>query len=189
MKIPVPYQIAFFLLLVLAGESCKNDFEAVRDLTREPKAQVEEVYDFEMLYSDSAIVRVKISGQTMHRHTNGNKPYQEFPDGVLVEFYDISGDVTSRLSSRYAIRDEEKKTVFVQDSVVWESVNQEKLETSELTWDERSEKIFTNKFVTIRRPDEIIYGHGFESNQEFTRSRIRAIEGRIAIENLNTGGF
>ncbi|MBR9921008.1 MAG: LPS export ABC transporter periplasmic protein LptC [Bacteroidetes bacterium] len=183
------FHIFLFVAFTSLLHACKNDLQAVRDLTREPKAQVEEVYDFEMLYSDSAIVRIRISGPVMLRHVDQQAPLQEFPEGVLVEFFDPAGNVTSKLSSRYAVRDEDEKKVLVRDSVVWESVNQEKLETSELTWDEREEKIFTNKFVTIRRPDEIIYGHGFESNQEFTRSRIRAIEGRIKMNELNSAGF
>ncbi|MCB0705456.1 MAG: LPS export ABC transporter periplasmic protein LptC [Saprospiraceae bacterium] len=181
MNLTIFFKLLFLGSCLLSFQACKNDLQAVRDLTREPQAQVEEVYDFNMLYSDSAIVRVRISGPVMLRHAEQKAPQQEFPQGVLVEFFDISGDVTSRLSSRYAIRDEEAKKVFVRDSVVWESVNNEKLETSELTWDERTERIYTNKFVTIRRPNEIIYGNGFESNQEFTRSRIRAIEGKIQV--------
>ena len=63
----------------------------------------------------------------------------------------------------------------------------DRLETEELIWDEATEKVYTNKFVIIRRPGEIIYGHGFEANQDFTFSRIRAIEGRLKSDGMEEG--
>jgi LPS export ABC transporter protein LptC len=181
--------ILFSFLLGLSLASCKNDLKDVHNLIPKDRVQVEEIFEFEMLYSDSAVVRVRVSGPEMRRYIDQQNPRQEFSSGVLVEFFDFRGQVTSTLSSKYAIRDEDKSMVIVRDSVVWESVNGERLETSELTWDEKGEKIYTNKFVTIMRPDEIIFGHGFESNQEFTRSRIQAIEGRIRLEDLGTDAF
>ena len=71
----------------------------------------------------------------------------------------------------------------MRDSVVWKSVEGDTLETEELFWDERREKIYSNKFVVITRPDEVIYGHGFEADQDFSYSRINAIEGRIKVDN------
>ena len=179
---------SIFIIILLAG-ACKNDLADVRNLIPPDRVQVEELYTFEMLYSDSAVVRVRVSGPKMLRHVDNQEPRQEFPEGVLVEFFDFQGRITSRLSSKYAIRDEEESSVLMRDSVVWQSAQGERLETSELTLDEKEERIFTNKFVTIRRADEILFGHGFESNQAFTRSRIRAIEGRIRLEDLDTESF
>ena len=88
-------------------------------------------------------------------------------------------------TAKYGVRYPNEGLVIVRDSVVWESMAQEKLETSELRWDEREKKIYTNKFVRITRPDEIIYGHGFEANQDFSYSKIQAIEGRIKVGDLS----
>ena len=73
----------------------------------------------------------------------------------------------------------------MRDSVVWESLNKEILETTELIWDEKEERVFTNKFVVIRRPGEIITGYGFESNQDFTYSKIKSVTGQFASDKLN----
>lgn len=170
-------------LALLAG-ACKNEIEDVNTLVSKFDTQVETAREVEILYSDSAQVRVRITGPTMLQYLDRREPKQEFPDGVNVSFFGPEGAVTSQLDARYGVRLENKNEVIVRDSVVWQSVEGEKIETEELIWDERSRKIFTNKFVVITRPDEIIYGHGFEADQDFTYSRINAIEGRLKVNEL-----
>ena len=177
------------LALLIAGAalllgSCKNTVEDVNDLVSKFDTQVETAKGVEILYSDSAQVRVRITGPTMLYHLDRREPRQEFPDGVSVDFFGPEGAITSQLDARYGLRLENKNEVIVRDSVVWQSVEGEKIESEELIWDERQRKIYTNKFVVITRPDEIIYGHGFEADQDFTYSRINAIEGRLKVDDL-----
>ena len=168
--------------------ACKNDLPLFPETFPPESIQIEELHGFEMLYSDSAKVRVRVRGPVMWRHLDEKNPRQEFPEGIEVEFFDANFRVNSRLTSRYAIRDEKEHQIVVRDSVVWTGLNNEQLETEELVWEEESKKVYTNRFVVIRRNDEIIWGHGFESDQDFSRSRIKAIEGRIKIEDLPQSG-
>lgn len=172
------------LLLLGISYGCQNDLEEVARVITPEELHMEFIENFEMWYSDSAVVRVRISGPQMIRHLDEVDPRQEFPAGVHVEFFGSPNTVTSQLHSKYAIRYEKEDRIIVRDSVVWRTINQEVLETEELIWDEKNEKVYTNKFVTLRRPDEIIYGHGFESNQDFSRSKVRAIEGRIKLDKM-----
>ena len=146
--------------------------------------EVETAKDVEILYSDSAQVRVKITGPTMLNYLDKKEPQQEFIDGVKVDFFDPDGTVSSQLTANYAIRLEKRNEVIVRDSVVWQSVKNEKIETEELIWQETKERIYTDRFVVITRPDEIVYGHGFEANQDFSYSKINAIEGRIKVDKI-----
>lgn len=161
--------------------SCKNDPSAIQEAFPAEAVYVEEIRDFEMLYSDSAKVKVRVKGPVMWRHLDEKNPRQEFPQGVEVEFLDDALRINSRLTALYAVRMEPDSRIIVRDSVVWTGLNNEKLETEELIWDERAKKVYTNKFAVIRRTDEILWGHGFESDQNFSRSRIKAIEGRIKV--------
>jgi LPS export ABC transporter protein LptC len=104
---------------------------------------------------------------------------------MKVEFFTPNKRVTSRLTAKYGMRLEKDKQIIMRDSVVWESLNKEILETTELIWDEKEERVFTNKFVVIRRPGEIITGYGFESNQDFTYSKIKSVTGQFASDKLN----
>lgn len=170
--------------LLLACENKMEDIEALQDKL---DTQVERAEEVEILYSDSAKIKVKIAGPTMLYHLDRKAPKQEFPDGVKVDFFDQFQQLSSVLTAKYAIRLEQKQQVLVRDSVVWKSVDNEKLETEELIWDEQKEKLLSNKFVVITRPEEIIYGHGFEANQDFSNARINAVEGRIAVDKLDDG--
>jgi hypothetical protein len=53
--------------------------------------------------------------------------------------------------------------------------------TEKLIWEEKAERIYTDQYVRIIRPDEIIYGDGMESNQNFTKYKILNIRGTIAL--------
>lgn len=163
--------------------SCENNLAEVEALTSKLNTEVETAKEVEILYSDSAQVRVKIAGPTMLYYLDKKEPRQEFIDGVRVDFFDADGATTSKLTAKYAIRFENKNEVIVRDSVVWQSVENEKIETEELIWQENKERIYTDRFVVITRPDEIVYGHGFEANQDFSYSRINAIQGRIKVDD------
>ncbi len=171
-----------FGLALISLAACKNELAEIEALTDNYSTNVETAKEVEILYSDSAQVRVRITGPTMLYHLDRTQPHQEFPDGVNVDFYDAEGLVTGELTARYGVRYENRGEVVVRDSVVWKSTEGEKLETEELIWDEHTGKVYTKKFVVVTRPDEIIYGHGFEADQNFTYSRINAIEGRIKVE-------
>ena len=63
------------------------------------------------------------------------------------------------------------------ESVVLISSQGEKLETEELIWDERENKIYTDKKVIITTAKELIQGEGFESKPDFSEYSISKIQG------------
>lgn len=174
----------FLSLFLISLIACENDLAEVQRLVNKDEIAVETAKEIEMLYSDSAQVKVRIKSPTLLRHLDNRNPRQEFPDGINVEFLNARHQPTSRMTSKYAMRYEKENKVVVRDSVVWISADNEILETEELIWEEGKDKVYTKKFVVIRRPQEIIYGHGFESNQDFTEWKINAIQGRKKVEGL-----
>lgn len=182
-KTPLGTLPVFLSILFLA--SCENDLSEVNRLFSKNETQVETALEVELLYSDSAILDLRILSPKMLRHIDAQNPRQEFPEGLEIEFFDDAGKtVTARMTARYAERFEDDNKFTVRDSVVWRSQKGEQLETEELIWEEQDDRVHTNKFVVVRRSDEIIYGHGFDSNKDFTRWKIRAIEGRIKSNGL-----
>ncbi|MCB0663024.1 MAG: LPS export ABC transporter periplasmic protein LptC [Saprospiraceae bacterium] len=170
--------------ILLSALGCENDLDEINRLFSKDEIEVEIAKTVEILYSDSAVTRVKVVAPVMKRYTDKTNPKEEFPNGLKVDFYDMDKKVTSWLTAKYGERYQQQGIIIVRDSVVWKSSTKEQLETSELTWDEKKEKVYTNKFVVVRRPGEILYGYGFESNQDFTRSKIRAIEGRLKVDDF-----
>lgn len=175
--------LSFVVCCALISWACENDLAEVEALQQRLDVKVETVKEVEILYSDSAQVRVRVTGPTMLNNLDRTEPFQEFIDGVLVEFFDFNNQITSTMVARYAIRFERSGEVIARDSVVWESIDGQKLETEELIWQEREAQIFTRKFARITTPTEIIYGHGFRANQDFSNARIQQVEGIISVDD------
>jgi LPS export ABC transporter protein LptC len=183
-KTPLRLCAFVFSLLLLLLTSCENDLAEVNQVVTQDELKYETMRNVELLYSDSAILRVKVNGDKMLRYLDMNNPTQEFPEGINVDFFGPNGRTQSQLSANYALRYEKKNEIIVQDSVVWESKRDDRLETEELIWDEKNNRVYTKKFVKNTRPEEIVYGYGFEADQEFKRWEINAITGRIKVEGL-----
>ncbi|NND34195.1 MAG: hypothetical protein HKN76_16530, partial [Saprospiraceae bacterium] len=133
-------QLALLFTLVLFITSCVNDLEEVNQIFEKSEPGVEVAKDIEMLYSDSAIVRVRVISATLVRHLESDKPRDEFPDGIHVDFLDPDGTVNSTLDAERADRyTREKKVIARSDAnkttpVILQNNLGERLETSELIW-------------------------------------------------------
>lgn len=136
-------------------------------------------------YSDSAIVRVIIKGPVMLTHSESNKERKEFTDGIWVDFFDEFGRISSTLTAKYAVQYDREGKVVVRDSVVWRSVEDQMIETSELIWDERQELIYTNKFSVITTPVDTIFTQYFRANQNFSEIIMTSTDGSIIVEDIN----
>lgn len=176
--------IPAFLMMFFLFSACENDLAEVQKIIPKDFVGKETFKTVELLYSDSAIIRVRVLAPSMVRHLDRREPRQEFDQGLKVDFFGLHKNVQSKLSAKYAIRLINEKKVIARDSVELHSNKSEKLETSELIWDEKNKKIYTNKFVMITTPDEKIWGYGFEANQEFTKWSIKAIEGELKVKDL-----
>lgn len=168
---------AFAFLLV----SCENDIEEVNSITARSNYPVESGKDMEVIYSDSGHIKIKLNAPVMMRFA-GENPYMEMPQGVKVLFYDDSMNVNSHLSANYAISREKEEIMEAKNNVVVVNEKGEQLNTEHLVWDKRQSLIHTKEFVKITTAEEIIYGNGLESNQSFTKYKIKDIKGTINLK-------
>ncbi len=184
LKLKMNRSLFLNIIALLLFSSCQNDLEEIDKVISGEMISVETAKDVSMVYSDSAEVRVMVEGPVMLRHLDKENPRQEFTHGVKVVFFGVRQQVESVLTAKYALRLEKKNQIIVRDSVVWASEKGEKLETEELIWEESKEKVYTNRFVTITKPDEVIYGYGFEASQDFSTWTINAIEGELKNQGI-----
>ncbi len=175
----------FFWILTLAAFACTDPIKETRQVFTQDDVAVEVGREVEILYSDSAIVRVRVTGPVLHNFSGSEKPRQEFPEGIKMEFLLPDLSVRSVLTSRKATRYQSEGRIIARDSVVLTTVKQEKLETEELIWDERTAKIRTDKFVKVTQPGEVIYGFGLEAEQDFSYWKILVPKGRIKVDQIN----
>lgn len=153
----------------------------VNKITSQHEASSETGKDIEVLYSGLGRIKAKLTAPTMLRfHTK--EPYTELPDGLKILFFDESAKVESQLTAGYGISYEKSDEMIVRNNVEAVSVKGDKLNTEELVWSQKTQKISSDKFVKITTRDEIIFGDGFESNQDLTNYKIKKIRGTIRLK-------
>ncbi len=176
-------KIFIYTLTVSGLFACRTEVSEMPVITRD-QVRIEKGEDVEIIYSDSARVRVRVMGPKMLYYTDFNNPRQEFTEGIRALFYDDAQNQQSVLTGKYAIRDERKRQVIVRDSVIWESLIDGRLETTELIWDEATNTIKSTKFVKITRQNEMINGFNFETNDKLTHWRILSPKGVLKVDEL-----
>lgn len=161
---------------------CENDVKKVYELTAKTNLPVDKGINVELIYSDSAKVKIKLTAPISERYL-GEKPYLEFKKGVEVIFYDSLMKQESKMSAEYAIQKETENIVEGRTNVEIINKKGEKLNTEQLFWNQDTRLIYTDKFVKITTADEIIMGNGLEADQNFTKYKIKSVSGTITIKD------
>ena len=159
--------------------------EEVNAIVERELLPVEVADDIRIIYSDSAILKVILEAKHLERFL-GENPYLEMTEGVHVRFYNKLGQVESELRSNYAVSHQNTDIMEAKEDVVVINQKGETLNTEHLIWEEKTERIHTEEFVKITTEDEVIFGHGFESNQDFTKYRIKKIKGTINLKDAES---
>jgi len=170
--------------------SCENSIEKVKLVTSHEVLPVQSMRDAEFTYSDSAEIKFKVITPLLHRYIGEGEdpePYDVFPEGVKVISYNDQMEPESQITANYAISYSKKGLMEAENDVVVINSEGKKLNTEHLVWNEAEGKIFSDKFVKITTPEEIIFGDGLEANQDFSEYRIKNIKGRIKINEAEDG--
>ena len=155
--------------------------EEVVDLTREQDSlSVEVAHDVDIIYTDSSVLRAKISAPLMKRKPDAEEPYVEMPNGVTAYFYGSNGQRQSSMHAQYAINYERKDVIELRDSVRVINVNDEEFKTDHLIWDKKKRTVVSERPVRVRiRDEKIIMAEGFESDERFMRYTFKKVTGIV----------
>ena len=135
------------------------------------------------LISDSGITRYKVVAEEWLIYDKKNPPYWAFEKGVYLEKFDTLFRVDASIKADTAYYHEKKKLWELKGHVQILSQRGDKFQTDLLFWDEKKEKVYSDKFIQIEQEDKIIKGYGFESNQDLTEYEIKNTTGVFTIED------
>ena len=170
------YTLALWGIFVI---SCTENEQAIRD-KKVYDGPVRQAKNVEMYYSEVATRKSFLKTPRMLEFKDGNR---EFPDGLYLEFFNEQGEKSSVLRADYAeYMRVEKLWKATGDVEVKSLLKEQQLNTEELYWKPEEERIYTDKFVTIRQQDEVLYGTGLESDQDFTDFTITNLSGDIKLK-------
>ncbi len=115
-----------------------------------------------------------------HFQKYDRSPKTELDEGVTVLFYGSYGQKqVSRLTAQRAEIDDKTNDMMVFDRVVLIAQDSTRLETDSLSWHRESEKITGEGRVTIRRPDGVETGVGFEASSDLKRWTMHQVITRL----------
>lgn len=169
----------WLLFLVATIISCHETSEEALN-AEEYDGPIMELQNIIFHYSDSALVRVKGTAKKRKEFANGD---QEYPEGLYLEFYDNQGQLESTIDANVAFYNKAEDWWRGREGVVVKKMESgQQLNTEELYWVPTSERIHTEKFVTIRTKDQVLYGTGLEAKQDFSSYSIKNVKGDLQLE-------
>ncbi|MDZ7896478.1 MAG: LPS export ABC transporter periplasmic protein LptC [Arcicella sp.] len=173
--------LLFFSVFCLLLSACEDDKKEVKK--QQYPGPISEVYGINMAYTDSAKLVVKMSTEAQLTMANEDKKY---PKEVRIFFFDKMGNNTTKLRGDSAVYIKQTNLYRIMGRVqINNQVKNEVLETDELFWSPDTRKIYSNKAVDIKTPDQTIHGVGMDSNQDFTQYTIRRISNsQVSVKNL-----
>jgi LPS export ABC transporter protein LptC len=161
--------------------SCENEIAKIKTITSTEELPSATADGFEMLYSDSSVIRLKMQTPELIRHENDKEPYTEFPKGVKIIKYDAGMNIVSSITCLYAKHFDADDRWEAKNNVIAVNLKGDTLKTEYLVWDTRKEKIYSDQFVQIIQKDQIYTGIGFESNQDFSTYHIKNLKGHMYV--------
>jgi LPS export ABC transporter protein LptC len=174
--------IAVVMLLFVA--SCQKKTEELVDIIFNPDSVPTMTTDSVItLISDSGVTRYKLITKKWQVFDGAKEPYWFFPEGIYLERFDSLFNVEAVVFADTAWNYVNKQLWRLKGNVNAQNMEGEKFFSDELFWDQRQQRIYSDKYIEIQKGETELKGYGFESNQEMTEYRIfKPHDGRIPLK-------
>lgn len=126
-----------------------------------------------MNISDSGRVKYKVITKRMQIFDKAKDPHWFFPHGLYLEQYDNLFKVNATITADTVWNFTAKGIWQLRGHVVIKNVNGSIFKTPELFWDQRQQKIYTDKFISIVTPEKTLKGYGLDASQDLKKYKIR----------------
>lgn len=180
----LPLSILILNFLISCGDDKKEYVNAPLNNETMPSMRDDSVT---MLISDSGLIKYKLITKNWQFFENAKDPHWHFPEGIYIEQFDTTFQKQTSIKADTAWNFTLRKLWKLKGNVFIENINNETFSTDELFWDEKEQKVYSDKYIEINRPDKLILkGIGFESNMNMTQYKIfRPRDTYIYVEDNN----
>lgn len=167
----------FIILCSLVLVACENDEKKVNAFF-EKKLGVDKATNIESYMSQGGKMKAKLTAPVMLRYQDTSSR-MELPNSLHIDFYDSTKRVESKLDALYASYYENDNKIFLRDNVRVYNTKGDTLFCKELWWDQRIQKFYTEKSVSIHTADMIMYGEGLSAPQDFKTFEIYKVTNSV----------
>jgi len=178
--------VTFFGLTTLLVSSCSSKVasEIPSDLIANKKIPSVEATDFQTTYTDSGVVRYFLTTPKLLIFDKEKEPYKEFPEGFHLQQFDANKNIISELSGNYGKNFGLEQKWLATGNVVMVNNKGDTLRTEELIFLAKEDRIYSEKFVSIKKGDQSFNGSGgFESDTQMTKWTFKKTTGYAFIKD------
>ena len=166
-------KLTIFLMLFFV--SCSKN-EVINNVEKDVHDQLST--NVEITLTKKGNITAKIKSEILQK--NNQSLQLELYDNVNVDLFDEDFQHKSLIKSQSAMVNEKDNTIKAYGSVMVISNDGKILMTDSLTWDNNSDKIYTDANLEFVTSDtDTLYGTGFKSNIDLTDWNILQPRGRI----------
>jgi len=160
------YLPALFICMLLLS-ACENSLDDIKKVSSEEENKpISRSTGVEVIYSDSARVKARMTTPLMIENDDAAKPYHEMPKGVKIIIYDEDLKEKGVVTSDYAIQREKEQIIEFRKNVVATNAQGETFKSEELIYDLKAKKFYSTKSVQITMTNgNVMNGTGFNSNE------------------------
>jgi LPS export ABC transporter protein LptC len=167
---------------IIFSNSCQNDPKDINRIQVPDTLSGQFITNGELYYSEFGVTKIRITAPIINNYET-TENYTEMPEGFFAEFFDENKSVETTISAEYGIVLNKDNLMKARRNVVVTSLkDNEQLNTEELIWDMNIKKIYTKAFVKLTSVDKILYGEGFESDENFENRSITKLRGEILVK-------
>jgi LPS export ABC transporter protein LptC len=165
------------LLVAITLFACEGNLKNVQRLNLADNAPVTEGKGINFKYTDSGRVVYNVLATKFLDYSNFEFGYEEFPDGIEVNFYDEDNKKNTVVAD-YAINYTDTEIVDLRNNVVLITSDRMVLKAQQLYWDKENKWVFTDQPYQIKLKNGTINnGAMFDSSQDFTNFLSRKNKG------------
>lgn len=129
------------------------------------------------LVSDSGFTRYHITAPVWLMFDDAQDPHWSFPEGLDMERYDDNKAVDATFCADSATYFNAKRLWRFDGNVRMRNTGGDRFATEQLFWDQQNGKVYSDSFIHIERPDRVLEGIGFESNERMDEFEILNVQG------------
>ena len=158
--------------------SCRNKEKQLGDaVTSRDSTSVMTTRGVDMYISENGIIRYHVIAEEWKIFDKMKPPFYSMEEGVLLEILDSVMQVESSIKADTAYYLIDDEIWELRRNVHAENVKNEKFDTHLLFVNNSRDKMYSDSLIRIEQEDQVIIGHGFESNGKMTDYTIRKTEG------------
>lgn len=164
----------YFVTMLFA---CNDHMEEMKKMNLSLQQPQTTTTNINLFYTDSGQVKANLRSPKMLDFSQEEFPFQEFPVGVEVDFFD-NDSTKNTIISDYAIIYKLTNIIDLRGNVQIVTSDSTVLNSQQLYWDESEAWLFTDQPYTLKMPNGAINdGEGFDANQNFDNFNSRTNTG------------